>query len=78
MESGEEMDISDLFQMPWSDLKPELESLTGKSMEEMPDFYIGRLGIELEIASSESEYGDYAVITYDDVAKYIPMEKFYK
>jgi len=78
MESGEEMDISDLFQMPWSDLKPELESLTGKSMEEMPDFYIGRIGIELEIASSESEYGDYAVITYDDVAKYIPMEKFYK
>jgi len=78
MHSGEIIGLEDIFEMPWQKLKGQLEDLTGKTIEENTPFYIGGIGIELEIERPESEYSDYAVITYDKVARYVSMEKFYK
>ena len=78
MQSGELVKITDLLDMPWKKLQGELESLTGKSINEIPDFYIGRIGIDLSIPREGSEFNDYAVVTYDDIVKFIPMDRFYK
>ena len=35
-------------------------------------------GLAVNIARENGKYYDYAVITFDDLIKYIPMEAFYK
>ncbi len=78
MKTGEPISITDLFGIPWEDLSVELEVLTGKNIEAIPDFYLFRMGLAINIARENGEYYDYAVITFDDLIKYIPMETLYK
>jgi hypothetical protein len=78
MKTGESISITDLFGIPWEDLSVELEALTEKNIEDIPDFYLFRMGLAINIARENGEYYDYVVITFDDLIKYIPMETFYK
>ena len=78
MNTGGDMRITDFLGMPWDDLRPQLEEITGKQIDLISGFNIDRAGLSLIIERDGSEYSDYAVVTFDELTDYVPMEAFYK
>lgn len=76
--TGKAIGLDDFLGRPFEVFKEDLEEITGQAYETMPQFAIDRDGIALNAQQGDSPYSRYAFISFDELAAYVPMERFYK